>query len=143
VRSDDTTEPSDAFGVFWTSLPQRIGVFHPSYQNELQKAPTAPQVRAPPLSWWGAAKHVLAPAADRVGEVGGATRPHLRFAPPLIRFIPGSLTRLAPLFLKRRRGRTLGGAAVRARPGLARVRPACSTGWREVAVLRVCDMYYR
>ena len=69
VQSDDATEPSDAFGVFWTSLPQRIGVFHPSYQNELQKAPTAPQVRAPPLSWWGAAKHALAPAADGAGEV--------------------------------------------------------------------------
>ena len=34
---------------------------------------------------------------------------HGRFVPPLPHFIPDSLTYSAPLFLKRQRGRTLGG----------------------------------
>jgi hypothetical protein len=31
----------DVFGVFWTSLPQKIGVFHSSSQNEVRLSPNA------------------------------------------------------------------------------------------------------
>jgi hypothetical protein len=41
---------------------------------------------------------------------GSRARSHCCFAPPLIRFIPDSLTYSVPLFLKRQCDRTLGGS---------------------------------
>jgi hypothetical protein len=43
------------------------------------------------------------------GRGGPRARSHCRFVPPLIHFIPDSLTYLVPLFLKRQCDRTLGG----------------------------------
>ena len=58
-------------------------------------------------------------------------RSHCRFIPPLIHFIPYSLTYSVPLFLKRQCDRTLGGAAAELREPARRAadrRPAAEGG---------------
>jgi hypothetical protein len=51
----------------------------------------------------------LGPLGRRGRRDGGRARSHCRFVPPLIPFIPESLTYSVPLFLKRQCDRTLGG----------------------------------
>ena len=71
------------------------------------------------------------------GGGGARARSRRRFAPPLIHFIPESLTYLAPLFLSRRCGRTLGGVR---QPGGAR---AAAGAFRSFLVRPAAGLFHR